>query len=227
MPSVEVPSVIPPTGEQIEIAAGDLRAVVVEVGGGLRSYTVAGIDLLDGYGPDEMAPSGRGQVLIPWPNRLADGTYEFDGTRQQLPINEPELGNAIHGLVRWQAGPSPQPEREADRVVVEHTLHPQPGYPFSLALRIEYTLSADGLSVLTSATNAGASACPFGGGPIPGSRSGRHDRSGRRADPGRVVAMWSDRDGSRSARVVWTARTWTSGPAGRSEPRRSTTAGRR
>jgi aldose 1-epimerase len=48
-----------------------------------------------------MSSSGRGQVLIPWPNRLQDGSYEFNGRRYQLPLNEPEHHNAIHGLVRW------------------------------------------------------------------------------------------------------------------------------
>ena len=67
------------SGEQIEIAVGDQQAVVVEVGGGLRSYSAASRELLDGYRADEMSSSGRGQVLIPWPNRLQDGRYEFDG----------------------------------------------------------------------------------------------------------------------------------------------------
>ena len=54
-----------------------------------------------------MRQSGRGQVLIPWPNRLEDGGYEFDGRRYQLPLTEPEQHNAIHGLVRserWAVG---------------------------------------------------------------------------------------------------------------------------
>jgi aldose 1-epimerase len=93
--------VIRPSGEQIEIAAGDQKAVVVEVGGGLRSYSAGGRALIDGYGVDEMCSSGRGQALMPWPNRLQDGSYEFDGRRHQLPLNEPERRNAIHGLVRW------------------------------------------------------------------------------------------------------------------------------
>src|SRR5215475_8239521 len=97
------PAVIAPSGEQIEIMAGDQRAVVVEIGGGLRSYSAGGQDLVDGYGADEMSSSGRGQALIPWPNRLQDGSYEFDGRRHQLPLNEPERRNAIHGLVRWVA----------------------------------------------------------------------------------------------------------------------------
>ena len=76
---------ISPSGEQIEIAHGDQRAVVVEVGGGLRAYSAGGRELLDGYAADGQIPSGRGQVLIPWPNRLEDGAYEFDGRRHQAP----------------------------------------------------------------------------------------------------------------------------------------------
>jgi galactose mutarotase-like enzyme len=56
---------IAPSGKQITIATKDQQAVVVEVGGGLRSYSVGGRELLDGYGADEMSSSGRGQMLIP------------------------------------------------------------------------------------------------------------------------------------------------------------------
>jgi aldose 1-epimerase len=44
--------VIAPSGEQITIAAGDQQAVVVEVGGGLRSYSAGGRELVDGYRTD-------------------------------------------------------------------------------------------------------------------------------------------------------------------------------
>jgi aldose 1-epimerase len=156
---------IAPSGEQIEIAFGDQRATVVEVGGGLRTYSAGGRELVDGYGIDEMSSSGRGQVLIPWPNRIQDGSYEFDGQRHQLPINDVEEQDAIHGLVRWAAWNAG--EREPHRVVMEHRLHPQPGYPFSLALAIEYRLSEEGLVVTTTATNAGRVSCPFGSGNHP------------------------------------------------------------
>jgi len=39
---------IAPSGKQITIVAKDEQAVVVEVGGGLRSYSVGGRELLDG-----------------------------------------------------------------------------------------------------------------------------------------------------------------------------------
>jgi aldose 1-epimerase len=159
------PAVIASSGEQIEITTGDQRAVVVEIGGGLRSYSAGGRDVVDGYGVDEMSSSGRGQALIPWPNRLEDGSYEFDGCRHQLPLNEPKRRNAIHGLVRWIAWTAFA--REPHRVVMEHILHPQPGYPFSLKLRIEYSLADSGLQVRTTATNIGTKRCPYGSGAHP------------------------------------------------------------
>jgi len=156
---------IAPSGEQITIALGDQQAVIVEVGGGLRSYSVGGRELVDGYGAHEMSTSGRGQVLIPWPNRLEGGSYEFGGTHYQLPLNEPERHNAIHGLVRWTAWNVA--EREAHRVVMRHILYPQPGYPFLLRTIIEYALSDRGLRVRTTTTNLGSEPCPYGRGAHP------------------------------------------------------------
>jgi len=157
--------VIAPSGEQFEIELDDQLATVVEVGGGLRTYSVGGRAVLDGYGPEEMCTSGRGQVLVPWPNRIAGGSYEFASRRHQLPIDEVAGNTAIHGLVRWNSWRVL--ERESDRVVVGHELHPQPGYPFALALWIEYGLAEDGLHVTTSATNVGDDPCPFGAGAHP------------------------------------------------------------
>lgn len=154
-----------PSGEQYEIEFGNQRAVVTEVGAGLRVYSVGDRDVVNGYGVDEVATAGRGQVLIPWPNRLQDGQYEFEGRHHQLPLTEPERSNAIHGLVRWSAWSVTA--RGSDRVVMTHRLHPQPGYPFTLDLNIEYALSANGLSVQTTATNIGPDRCPYGCGAHP------------------------------------------------------------
>jgi aldose 1-epimerase len=152
---------VPPSGEQVELRHDGHRAVVVEVGGGLRAYD----GVLLGYGPDEMCTSGRGQVLMPWPNRIPGGRYAFAGNAYQLSLTEPGPGNAIHGLVNWASWHAV--EREDARVVMEHRLHPQPGYPFTLLLRVEYRLDADGLTVRTSAENVGRDACPFGAGHHP------------------------------------------------------------
>lgn len=155
----------PPSGEQFELTRGDLRAVVVEVGGGLRSFARGGWELLDGYGAQERISDGRGQILIPWPNRLRDGSYEWAGETWQLPLTEPPRHNAIHGLTRWAAWRAVV--REPARAVLEHRLHPQDGWPFTLDLELEYLLDDGGLTVRTRAKNVGAEPCPFAAGAHP------------------------------------------------------------
>jgi len=156
---------VTPSGTQIELTCADRRAVVTSVGAGLRAYAAGGRDVVDGYGADEMSPGGRGQLLIPFPNRVQGGRYDFGGRTHHLALNEPEAGNAIHGLTRWTEWMLVRAEPQT--AVLEHLLHPQPGYPFSLALRVEYALDAAGLAVSTKATNIGAEPCPYGCGAHP------------------------------------------------------------
>ena len=154
-----------PSGRQYEIRYGDQRATVVEVGGALREYVVGDRPVLDGYAESEMCDGARGQSLLPWPNRIKDGRYRWAGTDQQLPITEVGKNTAIHGLARWLSWTAT--EEAADRVTMACTVHPHPGYPFTLDLSIGYVLAADGLTVTTSATNASADPCPYGAGAHP------------------------------------------------------------
>lgn len=196
-----------PSGEQFELSAGGHRVVVVEVGGGIREWD----GVLLGYGENEMCSSGRGQLLAPWPNRLAGGCYEWDGRTLQLPVNEISSGSAIHGLVRWACWRAI--DHAPGRVGLEHLLHPQPGYPFTLRLRVEYRLAETGLTVRTEAKNVGGEPCPFGVGHHPyvlaptgqvddlelaGERIGarqldetRHQPGGWRVEVG-AVTVWAD-----------------------------------
>jgi aldose 1-epimerase len=154
-----------PSGQQYELAHGDQRAFVVDVGAGLRSYRAAGHDIVDGYRRDETCEGGRGQLLIPWPNRIAGGRYSFEGRELQLAVNEPGTGSAIHGLTRsmtWKLR-----EASADRCVLALELQAHDGYPFHLALEVTYALTPGGLRVRLSAVNRGEEACPYGAGAHP------------------------------------------------------------
>jgi aldose 1-epimerase len=154
-----------PTGRQYELAHGDQRAVVVEVGAGLRSYRAGGRDIVDGYRGDETCEGGRGQLLIPWPNRIAGGRYSFDGRQLQLAVNEPRTASAIHGLTRsmtWNLR-----DAAADSCVLALELQAHGGYPFHLALDVAYALTAGGLRVRLTAVNRGEEACPYGAGAHP------------------------------------------------------------
>ncbi|HEV7134990.1 MAG TPA: aldose 1-epimerase family protein [Steroidobacteraceae bacterium] len=154
-----------PSGEQIELRHSGQRAIVVEISGGLRTYEVNGHALLDGYGADEMCTGARGQILVPWPNRLRDGRYDFKGTTYQVPLTEPAKRNAIHGFLRWESWTLA--DRGDDWVVLEHALRPREGYPFFLRLGAEYRLSETGLTATFTATNCGDRPCPYGIGAHP------------------------------------------------------------
>lgn len=149
-----------PTGEQYSISAGAHTAVVTEVGATLRAYAVAGRDVVSGFGADEVISGGRGMQLLPWPNRIRDGRYRFDGVDRQLVLSEPARHNAIHGLVRhvvWQLV-----EHADDRVTQRVRVYPQPGWPGILEATITHSVGEEGLTVDVRAENIGTTPVPFG-----------------------------------------------------------------
>lgn len=153
-------SVASPTGQQWRLGHGEQRVIVCEVGATLRAYNVGSNPVIDGFAPHEWSHSGRGQVLAPWPNRLADGRYEFNGVRAQAALDEPERRNAIHGLVRWL--PWALQTRHQNHLSLRLQLHPSPGYPFSLLLEMQYHVGREGLSVTTTALSTDDGPVPFG-----------------------------------------------------------------
>ena len=150
---------VAPSGEQFEITGGGYRAVVTECGGGLRTLEHDGRPLVLGFGEDEHATSGRGQLLAPWPNRIRGGAYSFDGRNLQLPLSEPARRNASHGLVRWAAWSVE--EMTAHSVSQTCRLMSQAGYPWTVDLHVLHDLSAEGLTVTVTATNLSASPAPY------------------------------------------------------------------
>jgi aldose 1-epimerase len=144
-----------PSGDQLEIRHGDQHAVVVTVGGGLRTCDVGGRPVLDGYAAEAMCDGARGQQLVPWPNRVKDGGWTWNGEQQQLALTEPEQHNAIHGLVRWM--PWHVLEHTDSSVSLGCAAYPQPGYPWPFDVTVTYALSGDGLGVHTAITNHGTS----------------------------------------------------------------------
>lgn len=154
-----------PSGDQFEISGGGYRAVVTECGAALRELSYAGRPLVDGFGLEEHSWGGRGQVLVPWPNRLTEGRFSFGGHDLVLPLTEPELSNASHGLVRWAAWTLE--EHTAHSVSLTYRLMARTGWPWTLDLHVVHDLSADGLTVTVTATNMSAEEAPYAAGSHP------------------------------------------------------------
>lgn len=157
-----------PSGEQWVIRAGEYLGTVVSVGGGLRCLSYGGREVLIGYPEDQPAKAGLGQHLFPWPNRITDGKYSFQGLEQQLYLTEPARSNAIHGLTRWANWERVDDGTDESVVEVGYRLHGQPGYPHQLDLTLTYQLDAtNGLTVTARAINVGAGDAPYGYGTHP------------------------------------------------------------
>jgi aldose 1-epimerase len=148
------------SGTQWSIEADGHRAVVVEVGGVLRSYSADEVPVLDGFEADELSPASAGQILAPWPNRIRDGQYTFEGQAYQLSLTEPARHNAIHGLTNWSRWRLA--EQTADAITVEFELPAQVGYPWWLTLRARWSVSAEGLRCDQEVVNVSGQDAPWG-----------------------------------------------------------------
>lgn len=156
---------LPLSGTQFELVRGDQRALIASVGASLRSYTVAGRNLVLPYDADELRPAYRGATVAPWPNRVVDGAYHFAGGSYQLPLNEVGRGHALHGFTPWQEF-APRDQAESF-VTLAAQLVPQAGYPWRIEIETTYLLDDRGLTQRVVATNIGEGSAPYGVCPHP------------------------------------------------------------
>lgn len=148
------------SGKQVTINHGTYSATVATVGASLRTLTHEGRALVTPFPADSIRPSFHGGVLVPWPNRLADGIYTDGSTTHRVPVTEPDRNNALHGLscwVDWQVS-----EISAASATLSTTIAPQPGYPHAVAVFATFSLSDNGLEWVVDAHNVGDTTAPYG-----------------------------------------------------------------
>nr|AOR51256.1 putative aldose 1-epimerase [uncultured bacterium pBE3-1] len=154
---------------EIALACGQQRALVSPWGASLRRYYVvegdgSETDIVWGYSGGAHKRGGQGDVLIPFPGRVAEGRYSFDGRQLQLERNDKEGPNAIHGFVRTLPWTTQQTDSNsvAFEVQLEAANYTSRGYPFSLSIRVTYGLDAQGLACAFAVQNVGRQAAPVG-----------------------------------------------------------------
>jgi aldose 1-epimerase len=150
---------------EYEIRAGEYSAVVTAQGAALRLLQFRGRDLVVPFPEGGPIPDYRGIIAAPWPNRIADGKYTFEGVEYRLPTNEVERDCALHGLVfgnDWTLK-----TRDESSIVLTCLVRATAGYPFTLGLIARYRVDGDGLHTSVAATNIGAKTAPYGVCPHP------------------------------------------------------------
>lgn len=154
------------SGMTIELAAGEYQAKIVTVGAGIAALTHRGRHVVIPHPPEEMPLAHLGKVLIPWPNRITSGRYQFDGETFTPAINDRAGNTAIHGLLAWHTWQVV--ERSITHVTLSAFLPPTYGYPFMLACEMTYQLDEDtGLSARILSKNIGDVTAPYGAGVHP------------------------------------------------------------
>jgi aldose 1-epimerase len=170
------------TGSWYEIAAGDYRAHISEVGAGLAGLRRGERAITPAWDPALLPPMACGAIRA--------GRYSFAGKDFQLPLAEPPI-NAIHGLVRWARWELADQDASSVTLAVDQV--PQTGYPFELSYTMRYALAADsGLTVSVTARNSGEQNAPFGAGFHPYLDFDGHDLDHLEVDIPAVTMLLTD-----------------------------------
>ncbi|SEB44020.1 aldose 1-epimerase [Paramicrobacterium humi] len=156
---------VPLSGTTVSLAAGPCRASIASVGASLRELLYDGRDLVLPYAKDQVRPNYRGATLVPWPNRVVDGRYRWDGSEHQLALTEPARGHALHGLGAWLD--YDVVEKTESAALLRAMIPAQDGYPFALEISTSWRLDEHGLHCEVTALNVGDADAPFGTGPHP------------------------------------------------------------
>lgn len=151
---------LPLSGEQVRIESAGYVAEIASVGATLRTLRRHDRDLIAGFPAEDLRPAMRGALLLPWPNRVADGAYEFEGQQYQLVMNEQDTRTAAHGLAAWSDFGVTSWSR--DRVVLTGHVVPQPGYPWRLGVEVSFIVNEDGLTQEVTVVNECMHRAPVG-----------------------------------------------------------------
>ncbi len=152
--------------ELIQVKSADQSAyfeIIPSIGGMLSQLNWSGdvikIPFSSQY-PLATNPYHPSALLSPWVNRVRNGNYSFEGRNYQLPINEENLGNAIHGLLARQPF-SYQIEGSKAIVRFEYQAE-EKAYPFPFETTLTYEFDANNVFHMQfEAKNTGEGNMPF------------------------------------------------------------------
>lgn len=155
------------------IENGEFADVLPALGGILNAFTVntnKGLcSVIDGFENDKdffssNSHSFKSNVLFPFPNRIEEGHYFFEGKEFQLDVNFPQENNSIHGLVYNKPFKVNETSITPDscQITMSYDSSGEIGYPFPFCLSITYRLLQGELQCATVITNTGTTRMPYG-----------------------------------------------------------------
>ena len=147
----------------ISLALGDLRCdIVPELGAAIAGLWLDDVPVLrsrPGSALTTVREAGS-YPLVPFSNRVAHATLQWNGTSHPLVQNFSSEPHAIHG-VGWQR-PWAVLEADARFALLSFEHRPDATWPFAFDSSQAFRLGAGALELTLSVTNQSAQAAPFG-----------------------------------------------------------------
>jgi len=159
----------PTPDTEITLIHGDWQLVVAPYGASVRGLSRRVEDgsrrqVITGYTGASGKVGGQGDVLIPFPGRVAQGHYTFQGQTYQMDKNDSEGPNAIHGFLRKTLWDSELLSADEVTFTTALSADAHPGYPFALGARVTYRLDGGGLTCEFAVGNLGDQPAPVAAG---------------------------------------------------------------
>lgn len=140
-----------------QLKSEDFCAEINSVGATLMKLSFNGRDLIE---PTPAISRYHGALLAPWPNRIRDGKYSFQGKFFKTGINEVTRNNALHGLINSLEFELKSQTKES--LHLTGLLKPGEEYPSELKFDSYFVLENNGLHWSVTCENVGTSNAPFG-----------------------------------------------------------------
>jgi aldose 1-epimerase len=150
------------TGESCRVVpafGGIVRELKLKANSQIHSL----IDCPDSYESMQINNNYQSAILFPFPSRIPDGKFTFEGASYQLPINEPARGNAIHGFVHGSVFEVINQATHNDTAILSLLYKYNgelSGYPFPFELTINYILMPNVLGIEFEVKNTGKNTMP-------------------------------------------------------------------
>lgn len=149
---------------------GEYCAVIPDFGATLQSLALRNnndlYELIEAHtNPSEISEiqSFRSSHLIPFPNRVDRGLYQFNEQTYRLTPNWTHEDNAIHGLIfDKKFDVKFEQTEDTAMLTLQHDFEGTPGFPFPFLTTIMYTLRAGQLSCGVLVHNVGDQSMPMG-----------------------------------------------------------------
>ena len=154
----------PPGTETLTLTCGAARCdLLPQVGGSIGSWSVGGQEMLRPANKSGVAArdpyATAGFPLVPYSNRIGQGTFQWRGKLVTLARNFPPEPHAIHGVGFER--PWELQTRSSDSAVLRLTHRPDAAWPWAFEARQRITLTDDLLILEFEAVNLESQAVPL------------------------------------------------------------------